>query len=111
MIPMKGFEDLQRLQQSQLDSSMKLLSEWTRGWQAVAVEMTDYAKRSFETSTAHVQRLMAAKSLEQAVELQSAFAKRAYDEYMQEMTKMNAIFGDIARDAMKPVERAMRGGA
>lgn len=105
---MKGFEDLQKLGQQNVETSMKLMGEWSKGWQAIAAEMTDYTRRSFEDSTATFEKLMAAKSLEQAFEIQSSFAKRAYDEYMHQMTKVGGMYANLAKDASKPFEKAFQ---
>ena len=54
-----------------------MFGEWSKGWQAIAVEMTDYTKRSFEEGTATFEKLLSAKSMEQAMEIQSGYARRA----------------------------------
>ena len=74
-----NFDDFQKLSQTNMDAAMKVFGEWNKGWQAIAAEMTDYTKKSFEESTATFEKLLTAKSLEQAIEIQSGFAKRAYD--------------------------------
>ncbi len=104
----KGFEEFQKLNQQSVEASMKLMGEWSKGWQAIAAEMTDYTRRSFEDSTATFEKLMSAKSLDQAFEIQSSFAKRAYDEYMHQMTKVGGMYANMAKDASKPLEKAFQ---
>ncbi len=48
------------------------------------------------------ERLMTARSIEQAMEIQSDHAKLAYDNYMQEMTKLGSMYASFAREAYKP---------
>ena len=48
----KPFDDMQKLSQTNVDTAMKLFGEWNKGWQAIAAEMSDYTKRSFEEGTA-----------------------------------------------------------
>ena len=105
----KQFEDLQKLGQGNVDTMMKLFGEWNKGWQAIAAEMTDYTKRSFEESTQTVEKLMTAKSVEQAVEIQSSFVKRSYEEYVQQMSKIGGMYAEFAKEAYRPVERALQG--
>jgi hypothetical protein len=105
---MKNFDDLQKLGQQNMDTAMKLIGEWNKGWQAIAAEMTDYTKRSFEEGTATFEKLLAAKSLEQAIEIQSGFAKRAYDGYMHQLSKIGGMYAELAKEAYKPVEKAMQ---
>jgi hypothetical protein len=47
------------------------------------------------------------KSLEQALEIQSAYAKRAYDNWVAEATKIGEIYADVAREVYKPVQKAV----
>jgi hypothetical protein len=50
---------------------------------------------------------MGAKSIEQAVEIQSNYAKKAYDAYVAEMSKLGEMYAGLAKDAYKPVEAAL----
>ena len=110
MIQMKNLEDFQKLGQHNVDTAMKLFGEWNKGWQAIAAEMTDYTKRSFEEGTATFEKLLSAKSVEQAVEIQSGFAKRAYDGYMHQLSKIGGMYAELAKEAYKPVEKALQNG-
>jgi hypothetical protein len=106
----KPFEDMQKMNQVGIDTAMKFMGEWGKGWQAIAAEMTDYTKRSFEDGTQTLEKLMSAKSMEQAFEIQSSYAKRAYDDYMHQMTKLGGMYTELAKEAYRPMERAMQGG-
>ena len=106
---MKNFDEFQKLGQSNVDTAVKVFGEWNKGLQAIAAELTDYTKRSFEESTATFEKLLAAKSFEQAVEIQTGYAKRAYDEYMHQMSKIGGMYAELAKEAYKPVEKAMQG--
>jgi hypothetical protein len=103
----KNFEDIQKLSQGNLDTAMKLFGEWNKNWQAIASEMSDYTKRSFEEGTQTFEKLVSAKSLEQALEIQTGFAKRAYDGYMHQMSKIGGMYAELAKEAYKPLEKAL----
>jgi hypothetical protein len=104
----KNFDELQKLGQSNVDAAVKAFGEWNKGLQAIAAEMTDYTKRSFEESTATFEKLLTVKSLEQAVEIQTGYAKRAYDEYMHQMSKIGGLYAELAKEAYKPVEKVLQ---
>jgi len=104
----KNFEGFQKLGQHNVDTAMKAFGEWNKGWQAIAAEVTDYTKRSFEEGTATVEKLLAAKSFEQAVEIQTGYAKRAYDDYMHQVSKIGGLYADLAKEAYRPVEKALQ---
>ena len=109
MIKNFNLEDMQKLSQTNMDTAMKAFGEWNKGWQAIAAEITDYTKKSFEEGTATFEKLASAKSVEQAIEIQTGFAKRAYDGYMHQLSKMGGLYADLAKEAYKPVEKAMQG--
>jgi hypothetical protein len=106
----KAFEDMQKVGQANMDAAMKIWSEFGKGWQALAAEMSDYTKRSFEDGTSTFEKLMSAKSLEQAFEIQTTYAKRSYDEYMHQVSKVGNMWASLAKEAYRPVERAMQTG-
>jgi hypothetical protein len=104
----KNFDEIQKLGQNNVDAAVKAFGEWNKGWQAIAAEMTDYTKRSFEESTATFEKLLTAKSVEQAIEIQTGYAKRAYDEYMHQMSKIGGLYAVLAKEAYKPVEKVLQ---
>ena len=101
-------QDFQKLGQVNVDGTMKAVTEWQKGLQAIATEMTSYTKRSFEDSTQTFEKLMSVKSLDQVFEIQSSFAKRAYDDYMQQMGKIGGLYTEFAKEAVKPVTTALQ---
>jgi hypothetical protein len=105
-----AFEDVQKLNQSNVDSAMRVWGDWSRHWQTLAAEMGEYSKRSLEDSAATFQKLMGAKTVEQAMEIQNSYARRAYEQYFQEVNKIGTIYASIAKDAMKPMERMTQSG-
>jgi len=109
MLKNLNLDEFQKLGQHNMDAAMKVLGEWNKGWQAIAAEVTDYAKRSFEEGTATFEKLLSAKSLEQAIEIQSGFAKRTYDGYMHQLSKIGGMYAELAKEAYKPVEKALHG--
>jgi hypothetical protein len=104
----KNYDEIQKLGQNNVDAAVKVFGEWNKGWQAIAAELTDYTKRSFEESTATMEKLFAAKSFEQAIEIQTGYAKRAYDEYMHQMSKIGGLYAELAKEAYKPMEKALQ---
>lgn len=99
-----SFQDLQKLSQTGLDGYLRMLEEWNRSWQAMAAEITDYSKRTFEEGTDTLEKLSSAKTLEQALEIQSSYAKQVYEDYLRQLSKMGAMYQSLAKDALKPIE-------
>ena len=67
---------------------------------------TDYSKRAFEDATGAYEQLIGAKSVEQVFEIQSQYAKKAYDTYIAEVSKLGEMYVGLARNAYAPMEQA-----
>ena len=76
----------------------------SKGWQSIAVEATEYSKKSFETGSAAIEKLVSAKSLEKAIEIQTDFAKQAYEGFVAEATKIGELYAELYKDTYKPFE-------
>ena len=101
------FDDFQKLGKDNMDATMKALGAFSMGAQQIAVEQADYAKKSFETSTATLEKLVGAKTLDKAIEIQTDYVKSAYESMVAQSTKMGELYANLMKDAMKPVEAMM----
>jgi hypothetical protein len=72
------------------------------GFQAIATAYGDYTKKSFEDTKSFVEKLSGVKSFEKAVEIQTEFAKTAYETFVAQSQKIGALYGDLARQSYKP---------
>ena len=100
-------EGYQRLSKEGFDAAVRSFAEMNKGLQAVTAEMTDYSKRAFEDGCRAWEQLVGAKSFERAFEIQSQYAKNAYDSYIAEVSKLGEMYASLARNAYKPVEQAV----
>ena len=77
-----------------------------KGLQAIAAETTDYSKKSFEKSRVLFEKLMGVKKIDEAIQLQSDFAKSAYEDFMAQATKIGEMYSSLAKEAFKPIKVA-----
>src|SRR5262245_9879741 len=96
-------EEFQRASKDGFGASVRSLGEVSKGFQAIAATMADYSKKNFEDSTRAFEQLIGAKSFEQAWEIQSQYAKRAFDAYVAQASKIGELYVDLARNAYRPV--------
>ncbi|HTF93944.1 MAG TPA: phasin family protein [Verrucomicrobiae bacterium] len=68
----------------------------------VATAYGDYTKKSFEDTKLFVEKLSGVKSLDKALEVQTEFAKTAYETFVTESQKIAALYGDLAKQSYKP---------
>jgi hypothetical protein len=71
-------------------------------FQTIAAAYGDYTKKSFEDTKAFVEKLSGVRSLDKAIEVQTEFAKTAYETFVTESQKIGALYGDLAKQSYKP---------
>ena len=103
----KASEDFQKISKDNFDATVRSYAELNKGFQAIAAKMTDYSKQAFEDATRAFEQLAGAKSFESVIEIQSQYAKKAYDTWVAEASKLGEMYAAVARDAYKPVEKAV----
>jgi hypothetical protein len=88
------------------EAVLRSYGELNKGFQAIATRVADYSKKAFEDATRAYEQLVGAKSFESVIEIQSQYAKKAYDTWVAEASKIGEMYVAVARDAYKPVEKA-----
>ena len=73
----------------------------TKITQAIASQIADYSKRSFEQGANTMENLLGAKSPDKAFEVQTEYARAAYESYVSHATKLGQLYADLAREAFK----------
>ena len=64
----------------------------------------DYAKKSYEDTKSLAEKLSGVKSLDKALEAQSEYARTAYETFVADSQKIAGLYGDLAKQAFKPLE-------
>ncbi len=98
------FEEANKIGKEYLDASLKSFAALSKSVQAIAVEASEYTKKSFESGGAAFEKLIGAKSVDKAFEIQADYAKQAYESFVAEATKLGELYADVAKDAYKPFE-------
>ena len=97
-------EDFQKFSKEQMDAASKFATTYSKNVQQLAVEATDYSKKSLEQGAAAMEKLLGAKTLDKAIEVQTEFAKQAYEGFVAQTTKVGEMYMAMAKEAYKPFE-------
>ena len=100
----KNIEDVQKMSKDNMDATMKSFGALSKASQTIAAELVDYSKKSFEDSTKVMEKLLGAKSLDKAIEIQTDYAKTAYEGFVAQATKIGELYADLAKETYKPFE-------
>ena len=104
IVMMQQFEAFQKAGKENVDAALKSFGVTSKGIQTIAVESSDFTKKSFEQSTAVVEKLVAVKTIDKAFEIQADYAKTAYEGFVAQATKMGELYTAMAKEAFKPFE-------
>ena len=97
-------EDIQQYGKEHLETVVASATSVQSGLQAIATAYGDYTKKSFEETRSFVEKLSGVKSLDKALEVQTDFAKSAYETFVAESQKIAGLYTDLARQTYKPLE-------
>jgi phasin family protein len=97
-------EEFQNYGKEQFDAAVASAGTYSKSLQAIATAYGDYTKKSFEEGSAFIEKLAGVRSLDKALEVQTDFAKTAYETFVAESTKIGELYKDLAKEAYKPFE-------
>jgi phasin family protein len=72
--------------------------------QTLANAYADYSRKSLEQTSSFVAKLAGAGSLTKAFELQTAFAREAFETFVTESRRIRELHGELARQRMSRVQ-------
>lgn len=105
------FETFQKFGQQNADAAVKSFGVFTKGFQAIATEITDFSKKSFDESKTAAEKIAACKSFDKVVEVQTDFVRNVYEGYVSEMSKLGELYAGVAKEAYKPLETTFQKAA
>ena len=98
------FETIQKFSKDGFEATTTSLKVASKGAQSIAAETADYAKKSFEQGSAALEQLVGAKTLKNAIQIQTDYTKAAYEGFVAQATKVSGLYVNVAQEALKPHE-------
>lgn len=90
-----------------LEAVVESVTAATRGAETLGAQSLAYGKKSWEDGVNAAQALAGAKSIQEVVELQTAFAKTSIEAYLAEVTKMTDVVTASVKDSFKPLNERL----
>lgn len=102
-----NFEDFQKFSKEQIEAATTTSASLAKSLQTIASEAAEYSKKSLETNSVFVEKLLGAKTFESAIQIQSEYFKTSYAGLIAQATKIGELYASLAKDAFKPIEVAI----
>jgi len=97
-------DQMQKFGKDGMDMAMASFGAWTKNAQAIATELADYSKKSMEGSAAALEKLMSAKTIDKAMEVQNEYLRSSYEDFVAQSAKLGELYAELAKEAYKPFE-------
>jgi phasin family protein len=86
-----------------LEAVVASVTAATKGAEVLGAQAMAFSKASLEGQVTAAKALAGAKSIQEVVELQTAYAKSALETYMAEVGKMSETVAASVKDSFKPL--------
>jgi phasin family protein len=86
-----------------LEAVIASVTAATKGAEVLGAETLAYSKKTVEGQVAAAKALAGAKTVQEAVELQTAFVKSSMEAFMAQFSKASEIAAASMKDSMKPL--------
>jgi phasin family protein len=100
----KGYDQFLGFGKETVEAYTKAANVAAKGAETLHNEIFAYSKQSMEDTMAAAKALMTTKSVHEAFELQSDFAKTQFEGYVAQMTKLGEIYVAAAKDSFAPIQ-------
>ena len=97
------FADMNAHSKRNLEAVVASMTAATKGAEALGAQVTAYSKKAAEDHIAAAKTLTSAKSLQEAVELQTAYAKSFFDAYLAEANRWSDTVSGSVKETMRPI--------
>jgi phasin family protein len=86
-----------------LEAVVASVTAATKGAEALGAQAMAYSKQALEDQAAAAKKLTGAKSVQEVVELQTAYAKSAFEAYIAELTKASETVSASVKECFQPL--------
>ena len=104
---LSALNDMNAQSKRNLEAMVASVTAATRAAETLGAQALAYTKSSLETQVEAARAVTGARSMQEAMELQTTFARQAMEAYVAQMNKVTEVVSSAMKDTIKPLnERA-----
>jgi phasin family protein len=100
---LSAFTEVNVYSKKNLEAVVASLTAATKGAEALGAQAMAYSKKSLEDQVAATRSLTSARSVQEVVELQTAFAKSALETYLAQVNKASETVAASVKESLQPI--------
>jgi len=101
---MSNVEQVQQATKDIDDAATASLQTFASSFQTIAIAHADYAKKAMQDGSEFFAKLTSVKEPAKVMELQSEYAKNAYETFVAESKKLSELYADLFKQTTKPLQ-------
>lgn len=101
---MKSADEIAGMARGNIDAMLASSRAAAQGIEAIAREVADFSRKSFEETTAAARAMTTVKTPNELLQLQNDFAKTQFDAAVAEMSKLSETMVKLMGEVFEPVQ-------
>lgn len=98
-----AFNELNAQSKHNIEALMTSVTAASKGAETLGAQAIAYSKKSLEDQMTAARQLGSARSIQEAVELQTAWAKSALEGYLAEVNKASEVVAASVKETLTPI--------
>jgi len=104
----RGYQDAATFGKDTVQAIVAAGNAAAKQMEAISAELLAYNKSALEDGIAAAKALMTAKTLKEVLDLQTEFAKSAFDSYLAQTAKLGEMTVKLAQQSIDPINTRMQ---
>ncbi|HVV28219.1 MAG TPA: TIGR01841 family phasin [Rhizomicrobium sp.] len=101
---LKGYDAVLGYSKDTAEAYMKSATTAGKGIESINNEIYSFSKQSIEDTVAATKAVMGSKSVHEAFEFQTDFAKSAFEAYVAELSKLSELATSTTKETFEPLK-------
>jgi phasin family protein len=106
-----AFNEVNTQSQKNLEAVVASVTAAAKGAEALGAQAFAFSKANLDNQVAAARSLASARSLQDVIELQTAFSKGALETYVAQFGQVSETFSTSVKDAVKPLNERVTAAA
>jgi phasin family protein len=100
---MKGLDEFTSFGKGNVEAFIQCANAYSKGMEAISAEVMSFSKQSLEDAMAATKAALGSRSVQEFVEINSDYAKSAFDSYVGRVNKLGDMATTAAKDTFEPL--------
>ena len=101
---LKGYDEAAQINKTNVDAITATANIWSKGVEELNKAYFAFTQNSIETAVSASKAMMAVKTVNDAVELQSNLTRNSFDQLVAESTKLSELTYKVTNDTLAPIQ-------